>query len=367
MKILIQIFIFFSVVVMQAQPTSIHGNRMKDNTIGTTQLEETGVIAGSYGINKTIPNFTIGSDGRITSAGSSNIEYPAAFFSQLGHGFVKGDLVRYDAIAGELVKADSYDFGNEHQFVVSKILDANSVELIESGLLSSIFHSYKVGKDYYLQPDGSVDTLSGYYLDVFAFSVPSASELLFSKKRVQPNNALLHNLYSLKFDADSAETVSFKIKTSDATSYTIDWGDGTSNTVSSNSTGSHTYTPKFSGQIEITFNSSALVVEELEITGSVAFDIETIFTASPRIERFVTTGGLVKGYGDMSRLPNSLTYIDTQTGDYFGDFTETMSRSMERIRMVGGKIAFDVGRLPNTLDYLGVTGQNKCLTILLAT
>ncbi len=158
------------------------------------------------------------------------------------------------------------------------------------------------------------------------------------------------------FPMDAAIEAEITLETYDGMGYTIVWEEGVE--VSANSTGAYayTYTSPYSGVVRIEANS--FNIKELIIGGGFAFDIQQLYDFAPRLQSLTINGGSTC-YGNLASKPTSLTYIDVQTGEFYGNFNEERLKNVERLRVVdGNSISFDVGDFDTTIKYIGVTGNN---------
>lgn len=187
---------------------------------------------------------------------------------------------------------------------------------------------------------------------VFFSSYTNANSSLFSTFPKMINLAPENNIFQMS----EATEAQISIQTHDGTGYTIIWENDLENPATSSNIQSHQYENSYSGSVKIIIN--CLNIKKITLGGGFAFDIQQLYAFAPRLESLTIDAGS-HCYGNLASKPTSLTYIDTETGNFHGDFNKDRLKNVERLRVVqGNTISFDVSDFDSTILYIGVTGNN---------
>lgn len=277
--------------------------------------------------------------------------------TQSAHGFSAAAPVYHDGTSWRAANTNSPQ--ELHTAFVKKVIDANTFTIVEGGVIEKTAHGL-TGDNYYLTETGVVSEDPAYWIRDKVYTVLDADNVL-----AHHQDASINNMYSPNFPLDEIQlqvlntpTITVNITTSDASGYTIEWGDDTQTSASSGANETHTYNPNYSGFITIS-NIDRLKITEIDISGEFFFDVEKLYTFAPLISSFETNTNKNECYGNLGSKPNSLTYIDFQSGRIGGDISDKLE-NVERIRIVGSvangahTVRCDVSKFPSSLEYVGV-------------
>lgn len=99
--------------------------------------------------------------------------------TQAGHGFAVGDLLGQSPGNGPYFKARTSSVDSLPVTAVLAVVDVNTFVICEEGLFPGFTHGLPLGRDYFLQADGALDTIPDTTYQVFAFRTRSINTAYF--------------------------------------------------------------------------------------------------------------------------------------------------------------------------------------------
>ena len=200
---------------------------------------------------------------------------------------------------------------------------------------------------------------------LFIFLGCSSGVGIETSEQVEVQPTILTNSMSLPnaFSVAAATKLELTIETFDGSGYAIIWDSETTVKARSGEKVVHNYSEPYTGEVQIV-EVEGTQIKKIELGGGFAFDIQHLYAFAPKINTLITNAG-AKCYGDVADKPSTLTHLDFQTGDFYGNFNKERLRGVTKLRAVdGNKISFDLADFDQTISYIGVTGMNTATGLL---